>query len=328
MHVNSILKQEHHPNLNIHTRFLTDNLIPAESPRIAQGHHRCRFQEPERRCLTPFLLFPIVTAMAAQDHGDNFHIFSTFRVDGALLPDDAHTSLCCGHKSNIYLLPFHFDRLKTAAATISGFQHPEAMLSLGSFEQQIQRAIEISDAEELTKLSSSHGDANQTVVRRGKISWWPSGRLDIALFPVPQTSSLLLPTSFDTSLTPTWSAVLDDQPTEPNLYTEIKTSRRKAYDRARQSAGIDLKSTTEVLLFNENGEIIDGSITTVYFYRDDKWVTPQCRGLEGTTRRLALETGICSLAESAVKSDSLRDGETIWLSNAFRGFYAATFRAR
>jgi branched-subunit amino acid aminotransferase/4-amino-4-deoxychorismate lyase len=89
-----------------------------------------------------------------------------------------------------------------------------------------------------------------------------------------------------------------------------------------------LKSTTEVLLYNTNGELIDGSITTLYFYRDNKWVTPRGGGLEGTTRRYALEAGLCSVADSAVRSDSLRDGETIWLSNAFRGFYAATFHAR
>jgi branched-subunit amino acid aminotransferase/4-amino-4-deoxychorismate lyase len=261
--------------------------------------------------------------MADHSHGDDFHIFTTFRVDDTLLSDAAHTSLCGGHKSNIYLLPFHFDRLRTAAATISGFQYPEALMKLESFEQRIQEAVEESE-----KQSDSHADAAHAVVRRGKISWWPSGRLDIALIPAPQTTTSLLPTSFDVDSAPTWSAVLDDQPTETNLYTEIKTSHRIAYDRARQSAGLDLKSTTEVLLYNTNGELIDGSITTLYFYRDNKWVTPQCGGLEGTTRRYALEAGICSVADSAVRSDSLRDGETIWLSNAFRGFYAATFRAR
>ncbi|GAB7334522.1 hypothetical protein MBLNU13_g06509t1 [Cladosporium sp. NU13] len=265
--------------------------------------------------------------MAGHNHGDDFHIFTTFRVDGALLSDAAHTSLCGGHESNIYLLPFHFDRLKIAAAAISGFQYPEAMMNLGSFEHRIQDAIGLSDVKESTKQPDSHADAKQAVVRRGKISWWPSGRLDVTLIPVPRTFSSLLPTSFDAFPVPiTWSAVLDDRPTEPDLYTEIKTSRRIAYDRARQSAGLDLTSTTEVLLYNLDGEIIDGSITTVYFYRDNRWVTPQCRGLEGTTRRFALETGLCSLADSGVKSDSLRDGETIWLSNAFRGFYAATFR--
>jgi len=267
--------------------------------------------------------------MTDHSHGDDFHIFTTFRVDDALLSDAAHTSLCSGHKSSVYLLPFHFDRLETAATTISGFHYPEAMMNLGSFEQRIQDAIGLSDGEESMKNSDSHADAEQADVRRGKVSWWPSGRLDVTLIPVPRTPSSLLPTSFDAFPVPTtWSAVLDDRPTEPDLYTEIKTSRRIAYDRARKSAGLDLTSTTEVLLYNLDGEIIDGSITTVYFYRDNKWVTPQCRGLEGTTRRFALETGLCSLTDSAVRSDSLRHGETIWLSNAFRGFYAATFRAR
>jgi 4-amino-4-deoxychorismate lyase len=266
--------------------------------------------------------------MADRSHDDDFHIFTTFRVDDALLSDAAHTALCDGHKSDIYLLPFHFDRLKTAAATISGFQYPEAMMDLRSFEQRIQDAIGLSNVEESMKQSGSHADAKQAVVRRGKVSWWPSGSLDIALTPVPQTFPSLIPTSFDVHSTPTWSAVLDDQPTETNLYTEIKTSHRIAYDRARKSAGLDLKATTEVLLYNTNGEVIDGSITTLYFYRDNKWVTPQCGGLEGTTRRFALNTGLCSVADSAVRTDSLRDGETIWLSNAFRGFYAATFHAR
>jgi branched-subunit amino acid aminotransferase/4-amino-4-deoxychorismate lyase len=267
--------------------------------------------------------------MADHNHGDDFHIFTTFRVDGALLSDAAHTSLCGGHESDIYLLPFHFDRLKTAAATVSGFQCPEAMMDLESFGQRIQDAIGLSNGEESLEQSGSHADVRQAVVRRGKVSWWPTGRLDITLVPVPRTFSSLLPTSLDAfPVCTTWTAVLDDRPTEPDLYTEIKTSRRIAYDRARKSAGLDMTSTEEVLLYNLNGEIIDGSITTVYFYRDNKWVTPQCRGLEGTTRRFALETELCSLADSAVRTDSLRDGETIWLSNAFRGFYAATFRTR
>ena len=262
--------------------------------------------------------------MPDHNHGDDFHIFTTFRVDGALLSDATHTSLCGGRKSNIYLLPFHFDRLNAAAVTLSGFIYPEAMMNLESFEQRIQ-----SDLEESVKQSGSRGDTKETVLRRGKISWWPSGRFDVMLIPVPRTFSSLLPTSLDAFPVPTmWSAVLDDRPTDPDLYTEIKTSRRIAYDRARQSAGLDLTSTAEVLLYNLDGEIIDGSITTVYIYRDNKWVTPRSRGLEGTTRRFALETGLCSLADSAVRMDSLRDGETIWLSNAFRGFYAATFRTR
>ena len=266
--------------------------------------------------------------MAGHSQGDDFYIFSTFRVDAVLLSDDVHTSLCGGRKYDIYLLPFHFDRLKIAAAKVSGFQYPKAMLSPESFEQEIQKAIKLSDDEDRMQQPGSHVDAKQAVVRRGKISWWPSGHFDVVLTPVPPTFPSLVPTSLDTCSVPMWSAVLDDQPTETNLYTEIKTSHRTTYDRARESAGLNLKSTTEVLLYNASGEVIDGSITTVYFYRDNKWVTPQCGGLEGVTRRFALSTGLCSIASPAVRSDSLRDGETLWLSNAFRGFFAATLRTR
>jgi 4-amino-4-deoxychorismate lyase len=265
--------------------------------------------------------------MPGHTHDDDFYIFTTLRVDSVLLSNAAHTALCGGHKSDVYLLPYHLHRLKTAAATMTEFHCPEAMSSFGSFRQYIQDAVERSDAE-LSEQRSSHIDAKQAIVRRGKISWWPSGRLDITLLPVPQDLPTLTPTSFDDLPVPLWSAVLDDQPTGTDLYTEIKTSHRRAYDRARKNAGLDPKSTTEVLLYNANSEVIDGSITTLYFYRNNRWVTPQCGGLEGTTRRFALENELCSIADSAVRSDSLCEGETIWLSNAFRGFFAATFRKR
>ena len=265
--------------------------------------------------------------MSGPRHDDDFHIFTTLRVGSNLLSDTAHTALCDGRKSDVYLLPYHFDRLKTAAARLTGFHCPEAMLSIESFRKYIQNAVEHSDAE-LSEQPSPYNNAKQAFVRRGKISWWPSGHLEITLLEVPQSLPTLLPSSFDDISVPLWSAVLDDQPTKTSVYTEIKTSHREAYDRARQGARLDPKSTTEVLLYNANGDIIDGSITTVYFHRHNKWVTPQHNCLEGTTRRFALETGLCSIAESAVRSDSLREGETIWLSNAFRGFFTATFHTR
>lgn len=249
---------------------------------------------------------------------ENFHVFTTFRLDGNLLSDAAHTTLCDGHKSDVYLLPYHFDRLKTAAATMNGFRVPEAMISLEAFEQEIHRAVEHSRSEE----------SKEAGVRRGKVSWWPSGRLEITTLPVPRSFPNLLPTCLDELPDPLWTVVLDDRPTNADVYTEIKTSYRTAYNRARQSAGIDLKSNKEVLLYNDNGEVMDGSITTAYFYRDNRWVTPESGSLKGITRRFALETGLCSISKTAVTSDSLSDGETIWLSNAFRGFFTATFHKR
>jgi 4-amino-4-deoxychorismate lyase len=268
-----------------------------------------------------------MATVSGDDEHKDFHIFTTFRLDRTLLSDDAHTVVCGGHESDVYLLPYHFDRLKAAAGTIGGFHYPDAMSDLASFEHRIHGALKGSQSEVSIVQLNSDAEQEGPVVSRGKISWWPSGRLEVMLSPVPQTFPNLLPKSFDNSPAPVWTVVLDTRPTEIDLYLGTKTSCRMAYDRARKDAGLDPKSTTEVLLYDEKGNIVDGSITTAYFYRDSTWVTPRSGGLEGTTRRFALEAELCSTASSGVNRESLRDGEIVWLSNAFRGFFAGTFRA-
>lgn len=76
----------------------------------------------------------------------------------------------------------------------------------------------------------------------------------------------------------------------------------------------------EALLINESGEIMEGSITTPYFFREGRWITPaaKCGGNLGTTRRWALNRGIC--VECVVRGEGIRDGEEIWVSNGVRGF--------
>jgi branched-subunit amino acid aminotransferase/4-amino-4-deoxychorismate lyase len=93
----------------------------------------------------------------------------------------------------------------------------------------------------------------------------------------------------------------------------------------------------EVLIYNPAGEVMEGSITTVYFQRRPSsspsscsskvmWVTPPlssgCNA--GTTRRYALARGIC--AEQVVRIEELADGEEVWLSNGLRGFMRAVLR--
>lgn len=65
---------------------------------------------------------------------------------------------------------------------------------------------------------------------------------------------------------------------------------------------------------------MEGSITTPYFARAGKWVTPPAAhgGNIGTTRRWALETGLCS--EMAVLRSDVKAGEVVWLSNGVRGW--------
>lgn len=261
---------------------------------------------------------PTSTVDTARPHipsDADFHLFTTFRLDSTLSSSTAHTAACGGHSSDIYLLPYHFQRLMDAAAAMTGFRIPRELSSIGSLEECIHDAFK----------DSAEGTQGN-VVRRGKVSLWPSGRLEVTLVPVAQSSPILLPASFDDHPDPIWTVTLDDQATETTLFTEIKTSYRGPYDRARQTAEVTLSSNTEVLLYNQMNEMMDGSITNVYFYRDHKWVTPDSGGLKGAARKFALDRGLCSTA--SVSKNSLSDGEVVWLSNALRGFFPAIFRAK
>lgn len=258
---------------------------------------------------------------------NDFHVFTTFRLDTSLLTNLAHTAICGEQATDTYLLPYHYRRLEDAVAKMSGFEVCEALTTLESFERQIRVAVDKLAIDKPEDGYKSDDEPHLGIVRRGKISIWPNGHFEVSLVPVPSTFPILLPKpkTFTNHPEPTWTVILDVQATEMSLFTEIKTSYRTAYDRARQSAGLGPTSTTEVLLYNELDQIMDGSITNVYFFRDNKWVTPDAGGLRGAARQFALDQAICSIASPAVTKDSLRPGEVVWLSNAFRGFFPATF---
>jgi branched-subunit amino acid aminotransferase/4-amino-4-deoxychorismate lyase len=116
---------------------------------------------------------------------------------------------------------------------------------------------------------------------------------------------------------------VDSAPTSPTLYTSHKTTHRHPYDAARARAGISkcLPSDREVLLFNEEGQVMEASLCTAYFYRNGQWVVPPSAagGMLSVTKLLATDVGFCT--EAMIPLDSVADGETIWLSNALRGFF-------
>ncbi|TDZ32521.1 hypothetical protein C8035_v011809 [Colletotrichum spinosum] len=125
--------------------------------------------------------------------------------------------------------------------------------------------------------------------------------------------------------------VIDDTKTAQSEYTHYKTTKRAMYDTARNRASIAPTDRKEVLLVNSrDGTIMEGSLTTPFFWRDGRWVTPPvCTqfnpsngsgGQDGTTRRWALERNRGMVAEEQIKADSLVDGEPCWISNGVRGF--------
>jgi 4-amino-4-deoxychorismate lyase len=140
-----------------------------------------------------------------------------------------------------------------------------------------------------------------------------------SLFP---TSLYSLIDRFISRSAPNFRVFVSSEPTKPSLFTKHKTSRRKHYNnlRAKLPFKKDHTGFPEVLLFNCRNEIMEGSICTPYFLRGGHWITPHvsCGGNVGTTRRYALEHGLCK--EGIVLKDSIRIGELVVLSNGVRGF--------
>ena len=134
----------------------------------------------------------------------------------------------------------------------------------------------------------------------------------------------------DRSSTLSWGVRLDPHPSLPSPFTTFKTSRRDLYDAARERVGVarGCHPPREVLLVNPTGAIMEGSVTSVYFYRDGRWATPPLSsgGQAGTTRRWALQQGRC--VEQLIPARSLVDGEECYLSNGVRGFIRARVRLR
>lgn len=153
------------------------------------------------------------------------------------------------------------------------------------------------------------------------------GNLDITSMPAaPSSLRNLFPLELSHLLpidSQTWHIFVSPNSIAPSQYTTHKTTNRRIYDDVRAatcSAGA-WGLFSEVLLVNTEHNVMEGSITTPYFYRRGRWVTPPAAdgGNVGTTRRWALEKGLC--VEESIAVNSLEPGERIWLSNGVRGWF-------
>lgn len=136
-----------------------------------------------------------------------------------------------------------------------------------------------------------------------------------------------------------WIVHADRTHTTPSPFTSHKTTSRDMYTIARERVGIktmaepqevliisngqnprlDANNSANIVITSAEGDIMEGSLTSVYFFRNGRWVTPPLSsgGQAGTTRRWLLEKGLCE--EEKVNVESLVDGEECWISNGVRG---------
>ncbi|KKZ62798.1 hypothetical protein EMCG_02841 [[Emmonsia] crescens] len=303
-----------------------------------------------------------------QPSSSNFHIISTLRYDPDL-PNTSHIpdSYPSPQNSPYYLLSYHHDRLLNAALD---FQWPAAIALL---QQQPSETV----LAQLTEKFDEHISSDPTHPWRLRVLLDAAGDLTIEAVPIISTVPILmLPgerpdfshllsslshesndihSEFSTERIETWTLRIDTQPMTPSLFTRHKTTARDNYTASRMRAGITSPhDRTEVLIYNPAGEVMEGSITSVYFRRQQRqslvpsasvsvpertgdspggsyyWVTPPLSsgGNAGTSRRYALAAGLC--VEEVVRVEELQewDGEEgrVWLSNGVRGFVPAVLR--
>lgn len=234
--------------------------------------------------------------------------------------------------SPLYLLDYHRDRLLKGATYFgwsAAIEQLEGSEGLNRLSQQ---------------LSDFIGDGQVTplrlrilVGRDGNIEF---GKFDFAGASLEQLFPRSLPppgpglARDELPRAPEYTLLVDSERTSSSEHTYFKTTSRPMYDDSRKRAMIGPKDLKEVLIVSLAGFVTEGSITTPYFWRDERWVTPpvstefrpadETGGQDGVSRRWAIANGIA--VEQAVKVESLVDGEECWLSNGARGFMYARIR--
>ncbi|KAK7206800.1 aminotransferase class IV-domain-containing protein [Myxozyma melibiosi] len=125
-----------------------------------------------------------------------------------------------------------------------------------------------------------------------------------------------------------WTIYIDTEATPQSSITMFKTSNRDPYTAARERVlppNYPVSGTTvEVLVYNEQQQITEGSLTNVAFWRGGEWVTPSSNeigGLRGAVKAELLERGLIREMKSdeAVGVESVKEGEKVLLMNGVQG---------
>ncbi|KAG5934222.1 hypothetical protein E4U53_000733 [Claviceps sorghi] len=270
----------------------------------------------------------------------SFALFTSLRYDVNLrqVPSKGikHAGWNYHNESPLYMLDYHRDRL-LRAATHWGWQQAIDKLAgdngLRLLAEAAQDAVGPEDSEPL-RLRITVTREGEMGFQRFKTPASAMGNLFPETLPAPGTT----PDAGQPQVPPLFTVVVDDMDSSRSEYTHFKTTNRAVYEEARTRAGIGSTrpaDAVEVLITSDQDRfIMEGSITTPYFWRDGRWVTPPVSqafsrehgsgGNDGTTRRWALERGLA--VEQEIKAHQLVDGEECYISNGVGGFRAGRVR--
>jgi branched-subunit amino acid aminotransferase/4-amino-4-deoxychorismate lyase len=229
---------------------------------------------------------------------DNFSLFTSLRYDISLLDIPSrgidYAGWNAANESPFYMLDYHRDRMLRAATHWKWNKAIDVLSGQKGLETLARLAEEFIGPSQKTALRFKI-----LVSREGHVSFekYNTAPVDTEnLFPLRLPLPGSPSTPEEAQKIPCWTVVLDDSHTTASEYTHFKTTKRDMYDSARERLAIAPTDEREVLLVNQDdGSIMEGSLLTPYFWRDGRWVTPPVDlktgsgGQDGVSRRWALE---------------------------------------
>ncbi|RKF73489.1 Cysteine desulfurase, mitochondrial [Golovinomyces cichoracearum] len=259
----------------------------------------------------------------------DFQIFTTLRYDSLLKDHPSNSLLVSVTPSNQQCSPFymplyHHDRLLQASRYFGWSKATEMMegeRGMVYFLSKLERVIlksDLIDPQTPLRIKVVLSHDGSIMIEKG-----PTPAVDICNLYPQNLNEVSCIKSNPRSLEDKYSSRpyilhVSRNKVSPDEHTHYKTTRRTLYSLAQHEVKIQgMLGQSEVLLVNLLGEVMEGSFTTVYFWRRGSWITPYLKagGQEGTTRRWALSQGLC--VEGIIKSGSLeRDQRIAHLTNS------------
>ncbi|KLO16581.1 hypothetical protein SCHPADRAFT_205624 [Schizopora paradoxa] len=258
----------------------------------------------------------IPSNLAIKSSENDFELFSSLRYDPKLLREEFNTAVA-GQPSPFLLFSYHVDRLRVGAAAFD-WPHAKDFMNAPGVEEALRKKCD--EAVANAEVSDNGLMVRMLLSREGefRVQALPTrpllrGALDAAYFnpDVWQASS-------DRDITnvpqPVLKVYVDTEQTPSSMFSSYKTTYRSHYEAAQLRIGMTDRMK-DVILYNENNEVMEGSVRNVAFWRDGGWVSPpnSSGGLPGTIRRWLLEQGI--LKERVIHKTDLQPGEWVLLTN-------------
>jgi para-aminobenzoate synthetase / 4-amino-4-deoxychorismate lyase len=116
--------------------------------------------------------------------------------------------------------------------------------------------------------------------------------------------------------------ISDTRINSSDLFLYHKTTRRELYDREWKHYSETL-GADEVIYLNENGELAEGSRTSIFIERDGRLLTPRLAAglLPGTLRAALIDDG--RAVEARLTIEDVNSAKAIYLGNSVRGLVGA-----